>query len=690
MYRPGGVASEVALKVLASDVGAETDPVHRLRDEGRLLGALNHPGLLKVFDLVSLEGRVALVTEYVEGQDLHQAIYQGDLPVKVLVEIVGQVAESLHAAWTTRSPTAGAQLRLVHRDIKPQNVRLGVHGEVKLLDFGIARALNDLERESHTKNDIMMGSWPYLAPERMLEQPAELSSAVDVYGLGCVLFEGLAGQRLMEGQSLFGLYRVVDVPGAFDQLVQARVQTLDAAIPGELRGFLHRLLAEDPSERPSAYQTGCLCDELAERLPGPGLRRWARERRWPAHSKEPGPLTGRDLAESTFPIEDAPTVRRPLPAPPRTAAARPVPPPSLPMPAAPAPAPPTPQPQFVRPGPSAPTPAPAPANRRVQTRWTPMTRPRTPSLPPSLEGWMPPVESTPEPAGQPRIRGPASDAGAFVIDESGRRGAPPPPAPREPRGEGSALATVGLFAIGFALFVGAGAGTWFIIQAQEPPEGPAAGLTPATIAATQVPDTPTPGAPVEPLVREEVAVEDPPEARAGPSVAERAGARTVDELDEPEPASAPEAPADEVPPPPELEPLEPPDAEAGDEPAPVASAEPPPRILDSRGASAGGAIEALPTEPPPELAAEPLGLPDPADEVPGVLVVQGDAVVELRGDFGSFRAGTPLLPGSYEVWADVGAGLAATGLRTRLGSGGTVTVSCSVKAARCFVSPRLE
>ena len=127
MYRDGGVSTEVALKVLAADVEPDSDPVHRLNDEGRLLGALNHPALLKVYDLVFLGDRVALVTEFIEGQDLHQVIYGSGLPVRVLIEIVGQIAEALHAAWTTPSPHGHGELRLVHRDIKPQNVRLGIH-----------------------------------------------------------------------------------------------------------------------------------------------------------------------------------------------------------------------------------------------------------------------------------------------------------------------------------------------------------------------------------------------------------------------------------------------------------------------------------------------------------------------------------------------------------------------------------
>ena len=491
----------------------------------------------------------------------------------------------------------------------------------------------------------------------------------------------------MEGQSLFGLYRVVDVPGAFDQLVHARVRTLDAAVPPEVRGFLHRLLAEDPSQRPSAYQTGCLCEELAEMLPGPGLRRWARERRWPAHSKEPGPLTGQDLPETTFPVDDAPTVRRPAPLPPRSH----MPPPSLPMPAVappvhvapspPAPAPPPPVsppappvaappvaappsppgPLYANP-PMAPTPSPAPANRKMPPRWTPMTRPRTPSLPPGLQGWMPPLDPTPAPAGpgsaaQPRSHVPRAEAGEFVIDHAGRRGVAPKRAPAERPRRGSPWGAVGLFVAGFLLFVAAGAGTWFVMQAQNGPQLPAEGLTPTAMASRDAIDPlpdPEPRA-VTALVREEVIVE---------------------------PAEPPEPANDAPEPPPDLEPLQPepePEPEPTPEPSPPATAAPDATpIFPSRGASAGEPLEAsdpgsadpgeipgLPEEP----AAEAAPATQPADLEPGVLSVQGDALVELRGEFGAFRQGTPLLPGRYEVWADFGAGLATTGLMTRLDPG---------------------
>ncbi|MCA9492181.1 MAG: serine/threonine protein kinase, partial [Myxococcales bacterium] len=181
MSSSGGVRTEVAIKVLRGDIDPGSDSVKRLRDEGRLLGALRHPSILRVHDLVLLENRVALVTEYVEGDDLDKCMVPS-MPIRALLGVLGEVASALDAAWTTPSPTSGEAIHLVHRDVKPANIRIGRHGEVKLLDFGIARATN-VVREAQTANNAMMGSYLYMAPERFHEDRVEPPS--DIYALGC-------------------------------------------------------------------------------------------------------------------------------------------------------------------------------------------------------------------------------------------------------------------------------------------------------------------------------------------------------------------------------------------------------------------------------------------------------------------------------------------------------------------------
>ncbi|MCA9570598.1 MAG: serine/threonine protein kinase, partial [Myxococcales bacterium] len=161
MRSPGGVESEVALKVLHRGLDPRSQPIQRLRDEARLLGTLNHPAVLKVHDLVLLDGRIALVTEYVDGADLDECIRAG-LPLRATLEVIARTADALHAAYTSTGPE-GVPLHLVHRDIKPSNIRVGRHADVRLLDFGIAKAA-DARREARTQTHAVLGSPWYMAP----------------------------------------------------------------------------------------------------------------------------------------------------------------------------------------------------------------------------------------------------------------------------------------------------------------------------------------------------------------------------------------------------------------------------------------------------------------------------------------------------------------------------------------------
>ena len=141
MNTSGGLARKVAIKLLHAGLDAEaSQAVERLRDEGRMLAVLAHPSVLGIVDVITLEQRVALVTEYVDGEDL-DGCFSAHIPPRALVQVIGEVASALSAAWT--------ELQLVHRDIKPANIRVGRHGQVKLLDFGIA-STDQLTRAAKT------------------------------------------------------------------------------------------------------------------------------------------------------------------------------------------------------------------------------------------------------------------------------------------------------------------------------------------------------------------------------------------------------------------------------------------------------------------------------------------------------------------------------------------------------------
>ncbi len=171
----------VAVKVLLAAL-AESDPTHieRFKREARAVAALHHPAVVKIYDTGVDEDRHFLVMEYVDGRSLDEVLRDGrPLEPRQAVKIAAQVGEALAAAHR-----AG----ILHRDIKPANVMLASDGEVKVLDFGIARPLQEA---TLTQPASAMGTAAYMAPERIRGRPGDERS--DVYALGCVLCAMLTG-----------------------------------------------------------------------------------------------------------------------------------------------------------------------------------------------------------------------------------------------------------------------------------------------------------------------------------------------------------------------------------------------------------------------------------------------------------------------------------------------------------------
>jgi eukaryotic-like serine/threonine-protein kinase len=122
---------EVAIKVLPPEVAGSEERLSRFRREARILAALNHPGIASIYGLEEADGQPFLVMELASGEDLKQRLERGPIPVDEAVEIAKQIAEALREAHAQG---------IVHRDLKPANIKLGPEGEVKILDFGLARA----------------------------------------------------------------------------------------------------------------------------------------------------------------------------------------------------------------------------------------------------------------------------------------------------------------------------------------------------------------------------------------------------------------------------------------------------------------------------------------------------------------------------------------------------------------------
>ena len=246
----GGFTKTVALKVLNPEVSGIDEVARRLRDEARVLGLIHHRAIVQVDALVRLDGRWAVVMECVDGVDLKQVRRRGALPLGVAAEIVGEVASALHQAWVQPGPD-GEPLRMLHRDIKPSNLQLTANGEVKVLDFGTARA-NFAAREAKTRS-LAFGTIDYMAPERL--EFTDLPAG-DVYALGVVFFELLTGESLGRTSAIPVRHE------AFEDNAAQRLR--EAGIDGEGHALVMAMLAYDPEARPDARTVGQACRILRQ------------------------------------------------------------------------------------------------------------------------------------------------------------------------------------------------------------------------------------------------------------------------------------------------------------------------------------------------------------------------------------------------------------------------------------------
>lgn len=256
----GELGRQVAIKVPHAH-RMSADLLARLRDEARLGALIRHRAIVRVDDLVEMNGTWAVVMEYVEGCDLAEILHGGPIPPRPALAIAEEVASALHAAYHQAAPD-GPPLRLIHRDLKPSNLRVTAAGEVKLLDFGVARA-NFGAREA-AGTGAVLGTSTYLAPERF---EGKDTHAGDVYALGVTLFELLTGAP--PGKSAFDADR--QPPGRKYAAQWSWLGTVHAELPA----LLGRMLATDPDARPTAREVARAVATLRASLGGVTLEDWA-------------------------------------------------------------------------------------------------------------------------------------------------------------------------------------------------------------------------------------------------------------------------------------------------------------------------------------------------------------------------------------------------------------------------------
>ena len=238
---------DVALKVLPDLFASDAERLARFTREAQTLASLNHPNIAHIHGLEESGGVRALVMELVEGDDLSERISRGAIPAEEALPMAKQIAEALEAAH---------QQGIIHRDLKPANIKLRADGTVKVLDFGLAKALapgqdpaSGAQRSQSptitspamlTGLGIVLGTAAYMAPEQAKGREADKRS--DIWAFGCVLYEMLTGRRPFDGEDM------TDVLGAVVRLEPAW-EALPSDVPAPVRTLLRECLVKDRRRR---------------------------------------------------------------------------------------------------------------------------------------------------------------------------------------------------------------------------------------------------------------------------------------------------------------------------------------------------------------------------------------------------------------------------------------------------------
>jgi tRNA A-37 threonylcarbamoyl transferase component Bud32 len=227
---------DVAIKVLANRLTEDTVVLARIEREARLLASLNHPAIATIYGVEEYEGSPAIVMELIEGETLSVKLFDGPLPVALVVSIARQVSEAL---------TAAHDRGVVHRDLKPANIHMRPDGGVKVLDFGLAKSLTEsgaqaVFSQTVTTTGSIMGTAPYMSPEQARGQ--EVDRRTDIWSFGATVYELLTGRRAFFGATPADT--VVAVLSA-----EPDWSALPAETPEGLRALLQRCLQKDVRSR---------------------------------------------------------------------------------------------------------------------------------------------------------------------------------------------------------------------------------------------------------------------------------------------------------------------------------------------------------------------------------------------------------------------------------------------------------
>src|SRR5678816_1061786 len=233
---------KLALKVLTTDI-AGNDLVRRFIQEAKAASALNHPNILTIYEIDEIDSAHFIATEFVEGETLRERIRKSPLSLRDAIDIGVQVANALCATHS---------VGIIHRDIKPENIMLRRDGIVKVLDFGLAKLARDRQTDHadsqaltqalvNTELGMVLGTAPYMSPEQA--RGLEVDARTDIWSLGCVLYEMVAGRTPFAGPTSLDIMSGV-LQREPDSLTQHQPDC-----PRDLDRIISRALRKDREER---------------------------------------------------------------------------------------------------------------------------------------------------------------------------------------------------------------------------------------------------------------------------------------------------------------------------------------------------------------------------------------------------------------------------------------------------------
>jgi serine/threonine protein kinase len=232
----------VALKFLPDIFSGDPERLARFEREAKLLASLNHPNLATVYGLESVEGKRFLVMEMVEGETLAERITKGPLPLDDALDVFRQIAAGMEGAH---------EKGIIHRDLKPANIKITPDGKVKILDFGLAKALQGESvatdpansptlTENMTRAGVILGTAAYMSPEQA--KGRSVDKRTDIWAFGCIIYECQTGKRAFEGETTSETLAAI-LRGEPDW------DRLPAETPANIRSLLHHCLQKDVAHR---------------------------------------------------------------------------------------------------------------------------------------------------------------------------------------------------------------------------------------------------------------------------------------------------------------------------------------------------------------------------------------------------------------------------------------------------------